>query len=53
MGGLAKKIPYTYAMMMIGTLAITGFPFLAAIIPRTPLSRRPGHLTITSPSMGG
>lgn len=29
MGGLAKKIPYTYAMMMIGTLAITGFPFLA------------------------
>ena len=29
MGGLYKKIPFTYAMMMIGTLAITGFPFLA------------------------
>ncbi|MBF0422274.1 MAG: NADH-quinone oxidoreductase subunit L [Magnetococcales bacterium] len=29
MGGLAKKIPMTYAVMMIGTLALTGFPFLA------------------------
>ncbi|MFS8038538.1 NADH-quinone oxidoreductase subunit L [Xanthobacter sp. AM11] len=29
MGGLYKKIPFTYAMMLIGTLAITGFPFLA------------------------
>ncbi len=29
MGGLARKIPMTYAVMMIGTLALTGFPFLA------------------------
>ena len=29
MGGLVKKIPVTYAIMMIGTLALTGFPFLA------------------------
>ncbi|WP_029005219.1 NADH-quinone oxidoreductase subunit L [Azorhizobium doebereinerae] len=29
MGGLYKKIPFTYGAMMIGTLAITGFPFLA------------------------
>ncbi|MFG1463615.1 NADH-quinone oxidoreductase subunit L [Xanthobacter sp. DSM 24535] len=29
MGGLYKRIPFTYAMMLIGTLAITGFPFLA------------------------
>ena len=29
MGGIWKKIPFTYAMMMIGTLAITGFPFLS------------------------
>ncbi|MBF0339891.1 MAG: NADH-quinone oxidoreductase subunit L [Magnetococcales bacterium] len=29
MGGLVKKIPLTYAVMMIGTLALTGFPFLA------------------------
>ncbi|NDF12804.1 MAG: NADH-quinone oxidoreductase subunit L [Proteobacteria bacterium] len=29
MGGIWKKIPLTYAMMMIGTLAITGIPPLA------------------------
>ncbi len=29
MGGIKKKVPYTYALMMIGTLAITGFPFFA------------------------
>ncbi len=29
MGGIWKKIPFTYAMMMIGTLAITGFPLLS------------------------
>jgi NADH-quinone oxidoreductase subunit L len=28
-GGLARKIPVTFIVMMIGTLAITGFPFLA------------------------
>ncbi len=29
MGGIYKKLPYTYALMMIGTLALTGFPFLS------------------------
>lgn len=29
MGGIWKKIPFTYAMMLIGTLAITGFPYLS------------------------
>ncbi|MCZ8106642.1 MAG: NADH-quinone oxidoreductase subunit L [Burkholderiales bacterium] len=29
MGGLAKRIPITAAMMAIGTLALTGFPFTA------------------------
>jgi len=29
MGGLWRKIPFTYAMMLIGTLALTGFPFTA------------------------
>ena len=29
MGGVWKKIPYTYALMIIGTLALTGFPFLS------------------------
>tara|TARA_B100000427_G_scaffold218269_2_gene182314 strand:- start:1670 stop:3583 length:1914 start_codon:yes stop_codon:yes gene_type:complete len=29
MGGVRKKLPYTYALMVIGTLALTGFPFLS------------------------
>ncbi|HEY4548389.1 MAG TPA: NADH-quinone oxidoreductase subunit L [Pedomonas sp.] len=28
-GGLYKAIPFTWAMMLIGTLALTGFPYLA------------------------
>ena len=28
MGGLAKLIPFTYCMMVIGSLALMGFPFL-------------------------
>jgi NADH-quinone oxidoreductase subunit L len=29
MGGLWRKIPFTYAVMVIGTLALTGFPLTA------------------------
>ena len=29
MGGVRKKLPYTYVFMLIGTLALTGFPFLS------------------------
>ena len=29
MGGVYKKLPYTYIFMIIGTLALTGFPFLS------------------------
>jgi NADH-quinone oxidoreductase subunit L len=29
MGGLKDRIPYTYVMMIIGTLALTGFPLTA------------------------
>ena len=29
MGGVWKKIPYTYGLMVVGTLALTGFPFLS------------------------
>ena len=29
MGGVWKKLPFTYIMMIIGTLALTGFPFLS------------------------
>ena len=29
MGGVRKNLPYTYMFMLLGTLALTGFPFLS------------------------
>ena len=29
MGGVWRKLPFTYLMMIMGTLALTGFPFLS------------------------
>src|SRR5947199_10547186 len=29
MGGLKDRIPYTYVVMLVGTLALTGFPLTA------------------------
>ncbi|MBF0159515.1 MAG: NADH-quinone oxidoreductase subunit L [Magnetococcales bacterium] len=34
MGGLVHKIPVTYALMMVGTLALTGFPGLAGFFSK-------------------
>ncbi|MFV0430767.1 MAG: NADH-quinone oxidoreductase subunit L [Alphaproteobacteria bacterium] len=34
MGGLWKKIPITYGLMMVGTLAIIGFPFLSGFFSK-------------------
>ena len=50
MGGLAKKIPLTFWMMIAGTLALTGFPLTAgyfskdAIIDAAFASQRAGHV---------
>ena len=32
MGGVWKKLPYTWILMVIGTLALTGFPFLSGLL---------------------
>jgi NADH-ubiquinone oxidoreductase chain 5 len=29
MGGLCKLLPFSYAMMLIGSLSLAGFPFLS------------------------
>ena len=35
MGGLLQVLPYTYVMILIGSLALMGFPFLTVFIQRT------------------
>src|SRR5262245_64370711 len=34
MGALRKVLPYTWAVMLIGTLSLTGFPFTAGFVSK-------------------
>ena len=34
MGGIWKRIPYTYTVMWIGTLALIGFPFMSGFLSK-------------------
>jgi NADH-quinone oxidoreductase subunit L len=34
MGGLRAKLPFTWAMMLVGTLALTGFPFTSGYVSK-------------------
>lgn len=50
MGGIFRLIPFTWVMMAIGTLALTGFPYTAgyfskdAIIASTLVATNPAHM---------
>jgi len=41
MGGLRTKIPFTYITMVVGTLALTGFPMFAGYFSKDASSKPP------------
>ena len=62
MGGLARRIPFTYAVMVVGTLALTGFPLTAgyyskdaiieaAYAAQTPIAQYGFWLTVIAAGM--
>jgi proton-translocating NADH-quinone oxidoreductase chain L len=49
MGGLAKLIPFTYAMMFIGSISLMGFPFLTGFYSKDAILELAfGKFTVTS-----
>ena len=53
MGGLRRLLPFTYAMMVIGSLALMGMPFLTGFYSKDVILDVPGYTPPPGPSSPG